>query len=149
MVRKTMTSKARWQSISRKMFLFLSGVWRTLLLAAMWKTMGSVSPNVSHPFPPFRIVLNLKQRSAKKMKLFSSNGLLYKDAEDLFRESSWVQVMVGQGLVPKSFHAMANRISSEQLNNFLSDVKKLIARATNDLPQHQDFIEAHCKADLQ
>ena len=85
----------------------------------------------------------------EKMKLFSSNGLLYKDAEDLFRESSWVQVMVGQGLIPKSFHAMANRISSDQLTNFLGDVRKLIDRATNDLPQHQDFIAAHCKADLQ
>ncbi len=93
--------------------------------------------------------MSVPESLTEKMKLFSSNGLLYKDAEDLFRESSWVQVMVGQGLVPKSFHAMANRISSEQLNNFLSDVKKLIARATNDLPQHQDFIEAHCKADLQ
>ena len=93
--------------------------------------------------------MSVPESLTEKMKLFSSNGLLYKDAEDLFRESSWVQVMVGQGLVPKSFHAMANRISSDQLTNFLSDVKKLIARATNDLQQHQDFIEAHCKADLQ
>lgn len=85
----------------------------------------------------------------EKMQLFASNALLYKDAEDLFRESSWVQVMVGQGLIPKSFHAMANRISSDQLTTFLGDVQKLIDRATNDLPQHQDFIEAHCKADLQ
>ncbi len=93
--------------------------------------------------------MSVPESLTEKMKLFSSNGLLFKDAEDLFRESSWVQVMVGQGLMPKSFHAMANRVSAEQLNNFLSDVKKLIARATNDLPQHQDFIEAHCKADLQ
>ena len=75
--------------------------------------------------------------------------MLYKDPEDLFRESSWVQVMVGQGLMPKSFHAMANRLSSEQLNAFLGDVQKLIARATGELPQHQAFIDTHCKADLQ
>jgi tryptophan halogenase len=85
----------------------------------------------------------------QKMTLFEGNGLLYKDADDLFRESSWVQVMVGQGLIPNSFHAMANRVSSDQLKSFLSDVQTLIARATNDLPQHQDFIDAHCKADLQ
>ena len=84
----------------------------------------------------------------EKMKLFAGNGLLYKDPEDLFRESSWVQVMVGQGLMPKSYHAMANRISSDQLNGFLGDVQKLIARATAELPSHQDFIERHCKADL-
>lgn len=85
----------------------------------------------------------------EKMNLFAGNGLLYKDPEDLFRESSWVQVMVGQGLMPKSFHAMANRLSSEQLNRFLGDVQSLIAKATHDLPQHQDFIAAHCAADLQ
>ncbi|MEL6665792.1 MAG: tryptophan halogenase family protein [Pseudomonadota bacterium] len=93
--------------------------------------------------------MSVPEGLTEKMKLFSSNGLLYKDAEDLFRESSWVQVMVGQGLIPKSFHAMANRISPDQLTNFLGDVRKLIDRATNDLPQHQDFIAAHCKADLQ
>ena len=93
--------------------------------------------------------MSVPESLTEKMKLFSSNGLLYKDAEDLFRESSWVQVMVGQGLIPKSFHAMANRISPDQLTNFLGDVRKLIDRATNDLPQHQDFIAAHCKADLQ
>ena len=85
----------------------------------------------------------------EKIRLFESNGVLYKDPEDLFRESSWVQVMVGQGLMPKSYHAMANRVSSEQLGGFLSDVKSLIHRATNDLPRHQAFISAHCKADLQ
>ncbi|MEL7283359.1 MAG: tryptophan halogenase family protein [Pseudomonadota bacterium] len=84
-----------------------------------------------------------------KMRLFEGNGLLYKDPEDLFRESSWVQVMAGQGLMPKSFHAMANRLSSEQLNQFLADIEKLIQRATDELPQHHDFIAAHCKADLQ
>lgn len=85
----------------------------------------------------------------EKMKLFEGNGLLYKDADDLFRESSWVQVMVGQGLMPKSYHAMANRISSEQLNGFLGDVQKLIDRATSELPTHERFIDTHCKADLQ
>lgn len=84
-----------------------------------------------------------------KMALFEGNGLLYKDPEDLFRESSWVQVMVGQGLMPRSFHAMANRLSSEQLAGFLADVQKLIDRTTQDLPGHREFIAAHCAADLQ
>ena len=85
----------------------------------------------------------------EKMALFAANGTLYKDPEDLFRESSWVQVMVGQGLMPKSYHAMANRLSSEQMQRFMSDIQTLITRATNDLPQHAAFIDAHCKADLQ
>ena len=83
-----------------------------------------------------------------KMELFESTGLLYKDPEDLFRESSWVQVMVGQGLRPRSYHAMANRLSSAQLGGFLGDVQRIIAKATEGLPDHADFIARHCTADL-
>lgn len=83
-----------------------------------------------------------------KMELFESTGLLYKDPEDLFRESSWVQVMVGQGLQPRSYHAMANRLSSEQLGGFLDDVQRIITKATEGLPDHADFIARHCSADL-
>ncbi len=84
-----------------------------------------------------------------KMDLFEGNGLLYKDAEDLFRESSWVQVMIGQGLMPRSYHAMANRVSSEQLGSFLQDVDKLIDRAVSGLPQHDAFLRDQCGVDLQ
>lgn len=93
--------------------------------------------------------MSVPESLTQKMALFEGNGLLYKDPEDLFRESSWVQVMVGQGLMPRSYHAMANRLSSDQLQTFLADVQKLIHRATADLPQHQDFIAAHCGADRQ
>ncbi|MDJ0921330.1 MAG: tryptophan 7-halogenase [Henriciella sp.] len=84
-----------------------------------------------------------------KMELFENTGLLYRNPEDLFRESSWVQVMLGQGLHPKQYHAMADRISSDQLARFMSDVQTIIGRATDPLPSHQDFIETQCKAALQ
>ncbi len=84
-----------------------------------------------------------------KMALFADTGLLYKDPEDLFRESSWVQVMLGQGLMPKGYHPMADRLSADQLKDFLGSVKKLIANASAQLPAHQDFIASHCAAPLQ
>lgn len=84
-----------------------------------------------------------------KMRLFEENGLLHKDPEDLFRESSWVQVMIGQGLSPRGYHAMADRLTADQLSAFLADVQRIIARAENALPGHAEFIDSHCKADLQ
>lgn len=93
--------------------------------------------------------MDVPESLSAKMELFADTGLLYKDPEDLFRESSWVQVMVGQGMKPKSYHVMANRISSDQLNGFLGDVKRIIAKAVAPLPGHQQFVETYCKADLQ
>jgi tryptophan 7-halogenase len=84
-----------------------------------------------------------------KMALFEAGGRLWKDAEDLFREASWVQVMIGQGLMPKGYHAMADRLSSDQLQRMMRDLKAIIAKAEGSLPSHADFIAAHCNADLQ
>lgn len=82
----------------------------------------------------------------EKMALFAGTGLIYKDPEDLFRESSWVQVMVGQGLMPASFHAMAGRLSEAQLSQFLGDVERIIDKTVAGLPGHGEFVRANCAA---
>ena len=84
-----------------------------------------------------------------KLELFSGSGHLFKDPEDLFREASWVQVMIGQGVSPAAYHAMADRLSSDQLERFLADVRTIIHKAVDQLPTHSDYIEAHCRSDAQ
>ncbi len=81
-----------------------------------------------------------------KIELFSASAALYRDPDDLFRESSWVQVMVGQGVEPKAYHAMADRLTSAQLTEFLSNVQTIIARAEASLPTHEEFIDTYCRA---
>lgn len=77
-----------------------------------------------------------------KMALFAETGHLFKDADDIFRESSWVQVMLGQGLMPRGHHIMADRISDAQLVEFLRSVGTIIDKAVSSLPSHQDFVSA-------
>ena len=83
---------------------------------------------------------------AHKMELFAETGHLYREIDDLFRESSWVQVMVGQGLVPRAYHRMADKISSDQLKQFLSDVSALIDKTVASLPTHAEFIAKNAAA---
>ncbi|MEO0786720.1 MAG: tryptophan halogenase family protein [Pseudomonadota bacterium] len=81
-----------------------------------------------------------------KIGLFSASAALYRDPDDLFRESSWVQVMVGQGVEPEGYHPMADRVSSAQLSEFLGNVQTIIARAEGSLPTHDQFINTYCRA---
>ncbi|MEO1310040.1 MAG: tryptophan halogenase family protein [Pseudomonadota bacterium] len=81
-----------------------------------------------------------------KMDLFAAAGRLYKEPDDLFREASWVQVMMGQGIEPARYHAMADRVDDAQLQGFLSSVKKIIRQAVDPLPTHADFIAQNCAA---
>ncbi|AWW75597.1 tryptophan halogenase [Erythrobacter sp. KY5] len=81
-----------------------------------------------------------------KQELFASSGRVGRDADDLFREASWVQVMLGQGVVPQSHDVMANGLSDAQLSEFLRNVRTLIERAVGTLPTHEDYLARHCAA---
>lgn len=80
----------------------------------------------------------------EKMELFGANGRLYHREEDLFTDSSWLQVMMGQGLTPKGFHPMANSISDAQLSEFLGNIRTLVTQAAAQMPSHADYIQARC-----
>lgn len=81
-----------------------------------------------------------------KQRLFASSGRIGRDADDLFREASWVQVMLGQGVDPATYDPMANAISNEQLGEFMGGVRSLVERAVGSLPTHEQFLQQHCKA---
>ena len=83
---------------------------------------------------------------AHKQALFASSGRVGRDVDDLFREASWVQVMLGQGMMPKGHDPMADALSEAQLSEFLGNVRVLIERAVSTLPTHEDFIAKHCAA---
>ncbi|MEZ5998040.1 MAG: tryptophan halogenase family protein [Hyphomonas sp.] len=80
----------------------------------------------------------------ERMELFSANGRIFRDQEDLFKETSWLQVMVGQGLVPSGHNAMADLISDAQMSEFLTNVRTIVDRAVDALPTHADFIARTC-----
>ena len=79
-----------------------------------------------------------------KQQLFASSGRVGRDADDLFREASWVQVMLGQGVTPESHDPMADSLTEAQLGEFLGNVRTLIEKAVHPLPTHEQFIARHC-----
>ncbi len=83
-----------------------------------------------------------------KQALFASSGRIGRDADDLFREASWAQVMLGQGVEPSGYDPMANGLSDVQLDEFLGNVRTLIERAVDTLPTHEQYLQKHCAVDL-
>jgi tryptophan halogenase len=82
-----------------------------------------------------------------KIALFAASGRVGRDVDDLFRDSSWVQVMLGQGIVPADYDPMADQLSEAQLAEFLANLRMLIARAVGTLPTHEEYLARHCPAD--
>jgi len=47
----------------------------------------------------------------QKIELFRHNGCVLQDLEDLFREHSWVAVMLGQGITPTGYDPLVDSLS--------------------------------------
>ncbi|WP_299569304.1 tryptophan halogenase family protein [uncultured Shewanella sp.] len=77
----------------------------------------------------------------QKIDLFSATGTVTRYQDELFTEAAWIQVLLGQGITPLDFNPLANGISQPDLNEFLSNVKQIIARAVDKMPSHDEFIK--------
>jgi tryptophan halogenase len=83
---------------------------------------------------------------AHKMELFRSTGRVYREHEELFTESSWIQVLLGQDVLPERYHPMVDLLSDAELMQFVAGLKSLFQRAAEAMPTHEQFIAKHCAA---
>lgn len=81
-----------------------------------------------------------------RLDLFEQRGHVFKQAGELFGESSWIQVIVGQGIIPKEYHPIVDMMSDDELKDFLDTIRNQIRHQVAKLPKHEDFVEHYCKA---
>lgn len=82
----------------------------------------------------------------RKMDLYLSNGRIVREADELFAEVSWLQVMNGQGLRPQGYHPLAEQTPLAEAQELLDHVKYVITRCVQVMPTQADFIAEHCQA---
>jgi tryptophan 7-halogenase len=80
------------------------------------------------------------------IQLFQNSGRFYRENEELFAQISWVQVMLGQRITPRSYHPLVDLLSDAELDEFLGNVKHIIGRCADAMPPHEKFIERYCAA---
>ncbi|MEI7037974.1 tryptophan halogenase family protein [Fulvimonas yonginensis] len=82
----------------------------------------------------------------RKLELFRAGGRVVRDGDELFAEPAWLQVMLGQGVVPQGHHPLADTLPQAQLEAFLSHIRTLLGRAVAAMPGHAQFLTRHCAA---
>ena len=78
-----------------------------------------------------------------RIDLFSETGRVFRTGGELFSENSWVQVMLGQGLVPKQHHAVGQLMGDAELVRFLAGIRASVDDAVAQMPAHQAYIERY------
>ncbi len=78
-----------------------------------------------------------------RIDLFKKTGRVFREGSELF-DDSWQQVMIGQGLMPQSYHPIVDTMSRQELETLLNSIKQGIEKTVAKLPPHQDYITRFC-----
>lgn len=81
-----------------------------------------------------------------RIEMFADAAKVYKHGNELFGESSWIQVMMGQGILPKQYHPIVDMMDDEELKAFLNNIKSTVKRKVDTLPAHADFVQHYCQS---
>ena len=81
-----------------------------------------------------------------RMKLFGSRGRIIEEKGEQFGLSSWLAVMWGQGLRPRSCEPLTSGLDPLKLVAWLDDTRRVISDCCDHMPSHADFVRQHCPA---
>lgn len=83
---------------------------------------------------------------AQRIAMFKASGRIVREHDELFDVPGWVQVMIGQGILPESWHPLADQLDEKQLAGFLETVKGAFVRDVARMPDHADYVSRFCPA---
>ncbi|MBM0106252.1 tryptophan 7-halogenase [Steroidobacter sp. S1-65] len=97
------------------------------------------------PFWRYCKNMDIPESLARRIELFKEGGHAYQAEGELFRVDSWVQVLLGQGIVPKHYHPSPRGMQERELARVLNGLRNQVAQTVAKLPRHQDFINSYCR----
>jgi len=90
--------------------------------------------------------MEIPETLANKLALFRNSGRFFREGEELFCETSWVQVMLGQNVVPRRYHPLVDVTAPAEIERMVAGVKGVHASCADAMPGHDAFIAKHCAA---
>jgi tryptophan halogenase len=80
---------------------------------------------------------------AEKLAMFRSSGRVFREHNELFTETSWLSVMVGQGIEPGGYHPAADLLPDAETLDRLAHIREVVARTAREMPTQEAFLSAN------
>jgi len=80
---------------------------------------------------------------AFKIDMFRRNGRVFREHEELFTETSWLSVLVGQGIEAGGYHPAADLLPDEETLQRLTHIREVIADTARIMPMQDEFLRQH------
>lgn len=82
----------------------------------------------------------------EKMDLFRLNGQIFREDDELFTETSWAAVMMGQRIPMDGHNVMADALVNPKTKGELDEMEKSIRFLVQQMPEHKTYLQSYCAA---
>lgn len=100
------------------------------------------------PFWNYCRTMAIPDTLAEKIALFRANGQIFREEDELFTETSWIAVMLGQGLEAGGHNVMADAVGGARIAHEVGEMERSIRFLVQHMPSHQDFLARYCPASI-
>jgi tryptophan halogenase len=98
------------------------------------------------PFWRYCRGMELPPTLQRKIDLFAANGRVFREDDELFTEESWIQVFLGQGVIPRGYDPLVDIKSEAQVAQFLGNIETVIRKCVAVMPSHAEYVAKTCPA---
>lgn len=82
----------------------------------------------------------------RKIELFRHSGIIERYRDGLFTPTSWLSVLIGQGLIPEHYSPVADAMPEERLLARMDEFRNDIRDRVEEMIPHDRFIDRYCAA---
>ena len=98
------------------------------------------------PFWDYCRTMPIPDSLRETVELFRADGRYFRNGEDFFALPSWVQVMLGQRIVPRGYHPIVDEMPEDRLVEVVEGLRANLRQAVATMPTHQEWINRYWKA---
>jgi tryptophan halogenase len=90
--------------------------------------------------------MRVPETLTEKTELFRMNGQIFREEDELFTETSWAAVMMGQGIAMGGHNAVADTFDPAATRKEFDEMEKSIRYVVQHMPSHGDYLGRYCPA---
>ena len=84
--------------------------------------------------------MGVPETLSHKIEMFRRTGRVIREHNELFSETSWLSVMIGQGIVPEAYHPFADMLSDSETLERLAHIREVVANTAAMMPMQREFL---------
>ena len=98
------------------------------------------------PFWDYCRTMPVPDSLTEKTELFRLNGQIFREDDELFTETSWAAVMMGQGITMAGRNPMIDGLPEPTTRKEFDAIEQSIRYVVQHMPTHGDYLKKYCPA---